>query len=117
MLATPFRSFLNGRVENKERIAMRSAMIALFVICAAAQAPAAAAAPAGSDGTVNASTPAMLGRARQAAEHAGYHPIAIAAVQDGNVFLNATRDNQVFEITFTRAGKLFVSTGLPLSGN
>ena len=64
-------------------------------------------------GTVDAWTPAMIAKARHATLNAGYRPTAIEFVQDGNVFLTATRNDQVYGVTLTRSGKLFASNGIP----
>ena len=90
---------------------MRTATVAIVVLIAAG--PASAAPLPDFNGTVDAWTPGMIAKARHSAENAGYHPSAVEFVQDGNVFLNATRASQVYEITFARSGKLFVSTGTP----
>ena len=91
---------------------MRITTIAIVVLIATG--PSATAAPLPDfKGTVDAWTPAMIARARYSAENAGYRPTAVEFVQDKNVFLTATRANQIYEITLTRSGKLFVSTGTP----
>lgn len=72
------------------------------------------AATSGPRGTVNAYTAKDLSRARQAAREADYQPIALAFAQDGNIFLTATRDRELYQVTVTPAEKLYASTGLPL---
>ena len=97
---------------------MRSFAILLLGLLAAGPA---AAAPAFPDtpnlpnmkGTVDAWTPAMLEKARHAATKAGYRPVAVQFVQDGNVFLTADRGDQVYDLVLTRAGKLYASSGTP----
>ena len=69
-------------------------------------------APALAPATVNSYTPAQADRARQAVRKAGYTPDAIAAVQDENFFLNARRAGQTYQVTVTRSGKVYASTGI-----
>jgi len=91
---------------------MRAMLASLLAIIVPGLSAAASYAP-DFKGTVDASTPRIIARARHDAENAGYRPTAVEFVQDGNVFLTATRDNQVYEITVSPCGKAFVSTGLP----
>jgi hypothetical protein len=90
---------------------MRSAAIIILLIGAAA--PVSAASLPDFKGTVDASTPTMIDKARHAAHEAGYQPIAVQFVQDGNVFLTATRGHQVYGVVLTRSGKFYASNGIP----
>ena len=72
------------------------------------------AATQGPAGTVNAYTAQELSRARAVAHNADYQSAALAFAQDGNIFLNATRDGELYQVTVTPAEKLYASTGLPL---
>lgn len=90
---------------------------AFIFLLAVTAAPASAATFALPDfkGTVDASTPAMIDKARRAAREAGYQPVAVEFVQDGNVFLTATRDDRVYGVVLTRAGRFYASNGIPES--
>ena len=92
---------------------MRPAAIVILLISAATPVSAATFTLPELKGTVDASTPAMIDKARHAARAAGYQPTAVQFVQDGNVFLTATRDNQVYGVVLTRAGKFYASNGIP----
>ena len=71
------------------------------------------AATPGLHGTVNAYTAEELSRAREAARQADYRPDALAFAQDGNIFLTATRNQELYEVTVTPSEKVYASTGLP----
>src|ERR1700754_2068524 len=57
------------------------------------------AATQGPAGTVNAYTAQELSRARAVAHNADYQSAALAFAQDGNIFLNATRDGELYQVT------------------
>jgi hypothetical protein len=85
-------------------------MIALAALVAA---PAAGNGQAGVDNTVNAVSQTEMARAKAAIQHAGYQPEMLAMAQDHNLFFNATKGGETYEITVTRDGKLYVSTPVP----
>jgi hypothetical protein len=93
---------------------MRNAIIVFLTILGINAAGATTALP-DMKGTVDAWTPAMLDKARDAAMNAGYHPTAVEFVQDGNVFLTAVRNNEVYGVLLTKSGKFFASNGIPES--
>ncbi|MES2294373.1 MAG: hypothetical protein V4527_13805 [Pseudomonadota bacterium] len=62
-------------------------------------------------GTVNSYTPAEADRARAAVTKAGYTPETIAMAQDGNFFFNAKQGGQTYQVTVTRAGKVYANGG------
>jgi Tfp pilus assembly protein FimT len=64
-------------------------------------------------GTVNEVAPAQEERARAAVTHAGYQPTVLQAGQDGNLFFTAMREGNIYTVTVTRSGQVFVSTPLP----
>lgn len=86
---------------------MRNTFLTAMII--AAGATPALAAPT----TVNSYTPAEESHAKAEIVSAGYQPDALAAVQDGNFFFTATKGDELYQATVTRAGKVYVSTGLP----
>ena len=92
---------------------MRNATIAFLAALAAVPASPATATLPNMNGTVDAWTPAMLTNARRAAVAAGYHPVAVEFVQDGNVFLTAERGNEIYGVVLTSSGRLLASDGLP----
>jgi len=64
-------------------------------------------------GTVDEVTPAMKSRDEAAVTRAGYHPTTLQFGQDGNLFFTATKGGETYDATVTRAGKVYVSNGLP----
>ena len=92
---------------------MRNTTIALLAALVVVPASASAATLAAMKGTVDAWSPPMLGKAHSAAKAAGYHPVAVQFVQDGNVFLTAERGDEIYGVVVTRSGKLFASNGVP----
>jgi membrane-bound lytic murein transglycosylase len=102
------------RKQNKEAIlhtTWQSAGAAIIAVVAGASG-AYAVTPA-PHGTVNAYTAEELTRARKAVSEADYHPAALAFAQDGNIFLTARRNRELYEVTVTPSEKVYASTGLP----
>lgn len=65
--------------------------------------------------TVNDYSAADRARAEKAARAAGFAPKAVVMAQAGHLFLNAEKDGQTYMLTVTPAGKVYASTGTPLS--
>ena len=65
-------------------------------------------------GTVDEVTPAMKARGEAAVIHAGYRPTVLQFGQDGNLFFSATKGDETYDATVTRAGKVYVSNGIPM---
>ena len=73
-----------------------------------------AALPAAHPGpTVNDYTAAQSQRAEAAARSAGFDNLEIVMVQDGNFFLNGQKQGQFYNLTVTRDGKVYSSSGSP----
>ena len=64
-------------------------------------------------GTVDEVTPAQLEHGRALVTKAGYNPVVLQFGQDGNLFFTATRNGMSYDITVTRAGEVYASSGLP----
>lgn len=90
---------------------MRNAILAAMLL-AANMTPSMAAQPRNSGSTVNAYSGAQDARARKAVTDAGYRPVVLETVQDGNLFYTATKGNEAFTVTVTPSDKTFISTGL-----
>lgn len=63
--------------------------------------------------TVNDYTAAQSQRAEAAAQSAGFNDLEIVMVQDGNFFLNGQKQGQSYNLTVTRDGKVYSSSGSP----
>jgi len=73
-----------------------------------------AALPAAHPGpTVNDYTADQSQRAEAAARSAGFDNLEIVMVQDGNFFLNGQKQGQSYNLTVTRDGKVYSSSGSP----
>ncbi|HKD48154.1 MAG TPA: hypothetical protein VKB67_10755 [Rhizomicrobium sp.] len=67
--------------------------------------------------TVNSYTQSEEAKARSAIIQAGYRPEALEASQSGTFFFTATKGNDLYSVTVTPDGKIYVSTGLPIQGS
>lgn len=65
--------------------------------------------------TVNDYSPAQATKARHLAEQAGYSSTEIEFAQAGNLFLSGTHGGDIYSLVVTPDGKLYASTGLPVS--
>lgn len=89
---------------------MRNAfLVATISICGATSAFA-------EQATVDSYTPRQEERAKAAIVNAGYRPDKLTMVQDGNFFFTATKNGKSYQATVTSAGKVYVSTSLPMRG-
>ena len=88
-------------------------MIALMAISSGMIATAApSSGQTGVPGTVNTVSDSEIARAKAAILHAGYQPAVLAMAQDHNLFFNAAKGGETYEITVTPDRKLYVGTGL-----
>ena len=60
--------------------------------------------------TVNSFTPAQEKRADAAARSAGYMPGIVTMAQAGNLFLDATRNGEIYSLTVTPDEKVYASS-------
>lgn len=64
----------------------------------------------GNPGTVNYFTPAQKAQAFRAAAAAGFTPTVVGAFQDGNFFLTAQKEGELYQLTVVPSGHVYAST-------